>query len=488
VLKLQPKRWQAAVVALAGLALALGQAPFDFPFLGLLAVPILLSILQSSPGKWQAFRLGWIAGAAYFALTLSWIVEPFLVDLARHGWMAPFALILLAGGLALFWGVAFMLSARWMRGKLSDAVILAGFWTLAEVLRSVIFTGFPWALLAYGWVETPVIQLVSVIGVHGLGFVLVLASGLLLWRSGAILALLMMVTVVGFGLARLDRPVDMTDLTVRLVQPNAEQKLKWQPEYIPVFYQRLLDLSSEGPPADVVIWPEVSIAYLPDEQAALRLEIATAAQAPVILGAQRRDAQSVYNSLFVIGRNSDIIGQYDKHHLVPFGEYIPFQSVLGKIGLRGLADMMGNGLGTGDGPQVVQSAEVPAFLPLICYEAIFSQGLFAESRPEWLVHITNDAWFGKFNGPYQHLAQSRVRAIEQGLPLARAANTGVSAMIDPYGRIMADIPLGLSGKIDAVLPAPLGKTLFVQTGPWAAALLVLILLIMQLLVIKRHRE
>ncbi len=472
----------------AGLALALGQAPINFPYLGLLAIPLLLSMLQGTSGLRSGFATGWFAGLGYFGLSVSWIVEPFLVDIGRYGWMAPFALILMSAGLALFWGLAFMSSQSWMRGKLSDALVLAGFWALAEVLRSIVFTGFPWALLAYGWVETPVIQLVSVIGPHGLGFLLVLASGLLLWRKGVIIAMVLVIVTVGFGVVRLGQLVENSALTVRLVQPNAEQQLKWDPAFIPVFYQRLLDLSAAGPQPDVVIWPEVAIAYLPDEDPFVRADIAAAAGVPVILGARRRDATGVYNSLFVIDQNSDISGQYDKHHLVPFGEYMPLQGLANKLGLSGLADIVGGGMSSGEGPVIVQAGTVPAFLPLICYEAIFSRGLFTENRPEWLVQITNDAWFGKISGPYQHLAQARVRAVEQGLPLARAANTGISAMVDPYGRIIDSLPLGDAGFIDAELPQALAPTFYVRSGYWLAIILIASLLAAQLAGLKWRRE
>ncbi|MBL4805958.1 MAG: apolipoprotein N-acyltransferase [Rhodobacteraceae bacterium] len=485
----RPKNSVRWIVALAcGGALALGQAPFNFPYLALVAIPVLLSMLQATAGKKAAFKIGWLAGFGYFLFSLFWIIEPLLVDVAADGWAIPFAITLMPGGLAIFWGLAFALSHRWMRGNISDVVVLAGFWALAEVLRSVVFTGFPWNLLAYGWVETPIIQVTSLIGVHGLGFLIVLVSGLLLWRRGMVISLIIAAVVVGLGVMRLAAPVAMTDLTVRLVQPNAEQHLKWQPDQIPVFYQRQLALSAEGPTRpDVVIWPEVAIAYLPDEQPELRHEIVSAAGAPVILGARRRDATSVYNSLFVIGENAEIAGQYDKYHLVPFGEYMPLQGLANRLGFSALANIVGS-MGVGDGPKIIDTGNLPPFLPMICYEAIFPSGLFAKSRADWLVHITNDAWFGKFSGPYQHLAQSRVRAIEQGLPLARTANTGISAMIDPYGRVLASLPLGTSGYVDSLLPSPLPATLFVRTGPWLAVLIIVLILTGQLIGIVRRSD
>jgi len=166
---------------------------------------------------------------------------------------------------------------------------------------------------------------------------------------------------------------------------------------------------------------------------------------------------------------------YDKYHLVPFGEYMPLQGLARKWGLKGLAEQMGASNSFGTGPKILKAEGVPAFLPLICYEAIFPQGV-SGPRPEWLVQITNDAWFGERSGPYQHLAQNRVRAIEQGLPLARAANTGISAMVDPLGRITASLPLGVDGFVDAALAKPLPPTLLARTGQWPVIGLILLLL------------
>jgi len=465
-------KWQRFGLALlAGLALALGQAPFDFPWLAVVALPGLLYLLRKTCCWKGGFAIGWGAGLGYFGLTLSWIVEPFLVDVARYGWMAPFALVLMAGGAAAFWGLGFALAQRW-----PNALVFAGFWTLAEFLRSNVLTGFPWALQAYNWIETPVIQAASLMGVHLLGFLIVLSGGLLLSRRGAVLAVLIMASLGGYGLWRQQAPVADTGLVVRLIQPNAVQSKKWDPAYIATYYYRQLDLSAAPGAPDVVIWPEAAIAYLPDEQPQMRQEISEVAQAPVILGARRREPDNVFNSLFLIGLKGRIEAVYDKYRLVPFGEYIPLQGLLKNWGLKGLAETMGMSNAPGPGPQIIEGAGLPAFLPLICYEAIFPQSV-AGPRPEWLVQITNDAWFGAFSGPYQHLAQARVRAIEQGLPLARAANTGISAMVDPFGRITASLPLGVDGYVDAALPKPLAPTLLAKTGQWPGPLLIIALLL-----------
>jgi len=465
-------RWlRFGLALLAGLGLAMGQAPYNFPYLALIALPALLWLLQKTCCWKGGFSVGWGAGIGYFGLTLTWIVEPFLVDPERYGWMAPFALGLMAGGIALFWGLGFALAQRW-----PTALVLAGFWTLAELLRTYIFTGFPWALIAYNWVDTPIIQAASLIGVHGLGFLIVLTAGLLLSRRGAVLAVLIAISLTGFGYNRLQTPIETTGLTVRLIQPNATQTQKWDPEYIPLFYQRQLTLSAKIGKPDIVIWPEAAIAYLPDEQPFVRTQITTAAQAPVILGARRRDENGVFNSLFLLNINGDIDALYDKYHLVPFGEYMPLQGLARQLGLKGLAEQMGASNAFGTGPKILQSETVPPFLPLICYEAIFPHGV-AGPRPEWLVQITNDAWFGEDSGPFQHLVQARVRAIEQGLPLARAANTGISAMVDPLGHITASLPLGEDGFLDSSLAKPLPATLLARMGQWPVIVLIVALLL-----------
>jgi len=476
-------RWlRFGLVIAAGLVLALGQAPYNFPYPALIALPVLLWQLRKACCWKGGFMVGWGAGLGYFGLTLSWIVEPFLVDAERYGWMAPFALGLMAAGIALFWGLGFALAQ-----KRANALVLASFWTLAELLRAYIFTGFPWALMAYNWVETPIIQATSAIGVHGLGFLIVLAGGWLLSKRTAVLSLIIMASLTGYGFYRLQTPIEDTGLTVRLIQPNAIQTQKWDPDYIPLFYQRQLTLSASLGKPDVVIWPEAAIAYLPDEQPFVRTQITTAAQAPVILGARRRDAVGVYNSLFLLNKDSSIEDVYDKYHLVPFGEYMPLQGLAKRLGLKGLAEQMGASNTPGTGPKILEAEGVPPFLPLICYEAIFPQGITGP-RPAWLVQITNDAWFGERSGPYQHLAQARVRAIEQGLPLARAANTGISAMVDPLGRITASLPLGVDGYVDAPLAKPLPPTLLARTGQWPAILLVFACLILGMWLDEKRRS
>lgn len=455
---------------LCGIGIGLGQSPFDLPWLMFLAMPVLFLVLSSTKSRWQGFRVGWLTGTAYFAVTLSWIVEPFLVDVPRHGWMAPFALIFMAGGLALFWGAAFA-GAQSFSSKYSRLFALVAFWSFVEWLRSWVFTGFPWAMLSYAWVETPIIQSVALFG----PFALTLLT-LLFCLSPGLGKRFILVPVLGLGCAwwagdaRLNQPQTPRDPPVflRLLQPNAAQHLKWQPKMMPVFYNRAIHLTSlpSDRPLDAVIWPETSAPFVLEDRPDLIADMAKAAGVPVVFGVRRVDTQgNWYNSMAIADADGALLTTYDKSHLVPFGEYMPLQGVIAQLGISGLADATGGGFTSGDALRVISAAGLPSFLPLICYEAVFPTEINrVEARAEWLLHITNDAWFGQWTGPYQHLAQTRIRAIEQGLPMARAANTGVSAMIDAYGQVTASLPHGLPGKLDAELPPALAETFYARWG------------------------
>jgi apolipoprotein N-acyltransferase len=254
------------------------------------------------------------------------------------------------------------------------------------------------------------------------------------------------------------------------VQPNARQELKWRPGMEQLFYDRHLALTAAPPRPDVTIWSETAVPFvLGHAPELLAQSAAAAAPGRLILGIRRveetPEGDRWFNSLAVLDPDGAAAAVYDKHHLVPFGEYIPLRGLVARLGLPSLATLTRGGFTPGDGPHLIAVPGLPPFLPLICYEAIFPAGLSApEGRPEWLVQVTNDAWFGEASGPWQHFAQARMRTIEQGLPLARAANTGVSAMVDPYGRVTGSLGLGESGALDTLLPGPLPPTFYARYG------------------------
>ena len=472
-----PLRQRGIDLVLGGIA-ALGLPPFGLWIATPLALALLVRRASATGGTFGTMLAG---GLGWFALSMHWIVEPFLVEPEIYGWMAPFALVLLAAGGALFWAVPAALAARLAPPGPRRAVAVAAALVLSDWLRGWIFTGLPWALTGHVWIDTPLAQTAAYAGAIGLCLVTLTLAALpsLLRPLAAVLAAAALTAGLWLaGAARLATPLPAdTPTLLRIVQPNAEQHLKWDPEWAALFFQRLLDLSSAPGPRDLVIWPETAVNFLLEDAGPVLPAMAQAAGAPLILGIQRREGSRFHNSLVTLNPDATVGAVYDKFHLVPFGEYIPWGDALARIGIGAFAAQQGNGYSPGPGPAVMRVPGIPDAQPLICYEAIFPQHLRGlDSRPAWLLQATNDAWFGQFSGPYQHLAQARLRAIESGLPLVRAANTGVSAVIDPHGRIRQSIDLGIAGRIDAALPAALPETPWMRWGDAPAVLLALLAL------------
>lgn len=478
-------------LGLGGLA-ALGQAPWNLWPLAVAAMALLCWRIARATTPRQAASRAFAAGLGHFALAMSWITEPFLVEPEIYGWMAPFALLLMAAGGALFWTLPAWLATRLAPGFPRQGLAFAALIVLSDWLRGWIFTGLPWALTGHIWIDTPAAQLAATFGAIGLSGLTMLAAALpLAFRRpgrlpalpGAVLALLVIAAAWSAGMARLVRPLPPdTGLYLRLVQPDATQARKWDPYWSEVFFRRLLDLSAArdpGRPApDAVIWPETAVNFLLDQSGTAAQDIADFAGAPVILGIQRSEGARYFNSLTEF--SAEGIGPvYDKFHLVPFGEYTPWGDLMAHFGIRAFAAQHGFGYSPGPGPQVLNLPGLPPMQPLICYEAVFSRHLITgEGRPDWLLQVTNDAWFGQISGPWQHLAQARLRAIESGLPLMRAANTGISAVIDARGQVRASLGLNRIGRIDATLPGALPPTAWSRWGDGPAVALALLALLL----------
>jgi apolipoprotein N-acyltransferase len=449
-----------------GAVAALGQAPLGFWWATLAGVSGLIWLLGRVPDRRGAFLTGLFAGAGHFALSLSWIVEPFLIDIARHGWMAPFAIVLLAFGLGLFWGGAALAARAFPNCALGFVVTFVAL----EWLRGVVFTGFPWAMAGHVWIGTPLDQIVALGGPSLLSLVTLMVAALPVlarWKGVAAAALVMAV-VAGFGVWRLSQPLpEPGTLTLRLVQPNAEQSAKWDAARAREFLDRLLSLTAEGDVADLTIWPETAVPYMLEYAPEVAgMVVAASGGRPVALGIQREDGERFYNSLRVLEGEGVETVRYDKAHLVPFGEYIPFGDLAFRwFGLRAFAAQAGNTYSAGPGPQVLDLGRFGKVLPLICYEAIFPRDMNAvPERADWMLQITNDAWFGTLTGPFQHFAQARLRALEQGLPLIRVANTGVTAVVDARGRVVDQLPFGTMAALDVHVPGKLSATPFSSWG------------------------
>lgn len=489
-------RWRGhAVDVLLGAAAALGQAPLGLWPLTIVAMAVIAARVARSGGPRTGFWRGLAAGAGYFALAMAWIVDPFLVEPEVYGWMAPFALLLMALGGAMFWAAPSAV-AGWVSrrgGPRAAVVAMAAGLILSDWLRGWLFTGLPWALLGHVWIDTPVAQGAAWFGAVGLSTVTMIAATLPVLAGsgrrtvlvGTLLSALILTGLWVGGSARLAAPPPaMTGTTLRLIQPDATEGLKWDPEWMGVFYQRLLDLSSipssSGRPPDIVIWPETAVPFLLDQAGPALGDMARSAQGgTLIVGIQRREGARFYNSLIALDPQGAVSAVYDKFHLVPFGEYVPWGDLASRFGVGAFAAQQGFGYTPGPGARVLQLAGAPPVQPLICYEAVFSRHLReAPTRPGWLVQITNDSWFGTWSGPYQHLAQARLRAIESGLPLMRAANTGVSAAIDARGQIIDQLPLGQQGALDVALPGALPPTLWWRWGDLPAVLLAALMLVL----------
>ena len=399
-----------------------------------------------------------------------------MLEAARFWWFVPIAVPSLAAVMAVFISVA-IAAARLVRPGLPRILVLAGFWVILDLARQFLGTGFPWNPLGSVWefpgaVGNAFIQPAAWVGVHGLTLATVLVCSIpKLGRRGQVFAAAAILVWISAGVFRLQHtePIATTSLpvTVDLIQGNVSQGLKWdQAQRLEIFdrYLRLSRSATAGLNPDVirvVIWPETASPFLLDGDPAARKAIASAVHgAWSLIGAIRFDSQGQpRNSLIALTPDGEIAGEYDKWHLVPFGEYQPSWLSIG------VQVVPGGGLKPGDGPQLMTIGPLPRFSPLICYEAIFSaQVTPGSSRPAWLVNITNDAWFGNSTGPRQHLAAPRMRAVEEGLPLIRAANTGISAVFDANGREISRLDLGVTGYLSQMLPNPLPPTFYARFG------------------------
>ena len=514
--------WRRASVAfVAGALSVLAQAPFDaWPVL-FFTFPVLVWLVDGAAGGRlgglpSAAIAGWWFGFGYFLAGLYWVGYAFLVDAKTFGWLLPFAVIALPAGMACYTGLGLALARMlWTRGP-TRLIALAIALTAAEWLRGHLFSGFPWN--AYGYALTgPLIlaQSAALIGIWGLTFIAVAVfaspavltddrAGMRRWLPLALGAVLL-AALAGYGAMRLSRtPTAFVDgVRLRIMQPNLQQDEKFNYSAKQRVMSHYLEMSdrSTGPKSagvrDVthLIWPESAFPFLltrePDalaQIAALIPEgtvlITGAVRAPELPPGQK--VERAYNSIYVIDHDGSILSVYDKIHLVPFGEYLPFQDFLEKLGLMQLTKLPG-GFIAGERRRAMEVPRAPRMLPFLCYEIIFpGEAMPGSERPGWLINLTNDGWFGISSGPYQHLQQARVRTIEQGLPLVRAANTGISAVVDPLGRIVKSLPLGAEGVMDASLPRRIDAPLYARTGDGGIFLLIGIALIFMVRRRLRH--
>ena len=484
----------------AGALVALGLPPLGLWPLAFVGLPLFLLLLETEkPRNWRSgFGAGWLFGLGYFAVAFHWIGFAFLIEAETYLWMMPFMLGALAGGMAIYWGLAAALAKRWGGGGLALALAFAACVAAAEWLRGHLFTGFPWAapgLMADGM--GGLAQAASLTGMTGLTLLVVLWASLPVVlagerRRGAVLAaallLLPMPALWTWGQARLAAATDemVPGVALRIVQPNVPQEQKWREENARGIFDTLKRLSAmptEDRPEGIggvthLVWPESAVPFLIDESPVARAELQPmlGGRTALITGSLRLDRAKaedpdVFNSIIVFDGEAEPVARYDKWRLVPGGEFLPLGWLLEPLGFRKIVRTPGS-FTAGPGPRTVALPGGLKAALLVCYEVIFPDRLTdAADRPQLIVNVTNDGWFGRSTGPHQHLAQARLRAIEQGLPVVRAANTGISAVIDSQGRILRRLPLGEQGVIDSPLPVAISTTAYGKWGDWLLVLL-----------------
>ncbi len=466
-----------------GLLATLALPPLHLVPALLLAIPGLLWLLGRAPGWRRAAVLGFLFAWAHHVAGVYWVTSAILKDVANFWWLVPLAAPALAIPMALF-AVPAAVLAWWLPPGWRRVAGFAAAFVLGELLRGWAFTGFPWNLIGSVWAFGALpVQAASLVGVHGLSLLTLLLAGLPLlgrrcWAAGGVAVLVL----AGFGWWRLSGAEPAPPgVRLLLVQGNIAQEMKWEPAQRMANFRRYLDLTAAaaaqqaaahpGQPL-AVIWPETASPFLlAQDPEAIRLAATTLPPNALLLGGTVRAEWAadgrltqVWNSLAVLNPAGAVLAVYDKAHLVPFGEYSPLAGLLPVRLAAGGAG--GADFGAGPGPVRLDVPGLPGFGALICYEVIFPGAVVPAARPAWLVNITNDSWFGESAGPWQHLAAARLRAVEEGLPLARAAQSGISAVFDARGQRLAMLGLGQAGTVAAALPGPGAPTLFSRLGLW----------------------
>ncbi len=507
--------WRRAIAAFVlGAAAAAAMAPLHLVVAMVAAFTGLVWLLDGAPGRAGAFWTGWWFGYGYFVAGLYWVAAAFFVEPDRFAWMAPLPVLGLPAVLAVFPGLAALFAVWFAPPGAPRVAALTLSWTAAEYLRGQLFGGFPWNLVGYAWAGSgEMLQFTSLVGIHGLGLITIAVAAVpavladdkvrLRARVAMLAAVLASVAIIWVGgavrLAYAD-PTELADVKLRIVQGNIAQADKWRAEKRPANLARYIEFSSRpgSERISLFVWPETAVPYFLETDEGPRSWIGRLADAGsgdrlVVTGAVRRSARGsaefrAWNTIQAIDRRGEIVAGSDKMHLVPFGEFLPFRTLLARIGLDKLAHGSVD-FTAGDGTGIIDLPGLPPARALICYEAIFPEEIAPPGgvRPGWLLNVTNDAWFGNQAGPHQHFAMARTRAVEQGLPLVRAANTGISAIVDPYGRVRGALGLGTAGVLDGALPRSLAPTLYARIGDNGAFLLWLVSFACLVVVLKSFK-
>ena len=465
--------------ALANFALP----PFDFFAVLFISFPIFVWLIDGAskqPDKGfiaarkPAFITGWSFGFGYFTCGLWWLGNAVLTSGEEAYWALPLAVFALPALLAIFYGLAVVLARSLWDNGIGRIFSLSASFGLLEFLRASIFTGFPWNTIGYAGMPVPVAmqsaQIISIFGMSAITVFIASVPALFATKNGlkpgVWIASVLTMTHIGYGIFALNQPdpPDSQDV-LRIVQPSIDQSEKWDDDKRAEIFQTFLDLSSK--PAEdnqerpsIIIWPETSVPYILTKTPSALAQIAETLKIgqTLIAGAIKLEdsasgeADKFYNTIYVINDEGQIVGSADKHHLVPFGEYLPFEAVLRQFGFAPIAETFG-GFSAAAGQRTLELGNDLKLLPLICYEAIFPNYAHTDEHElNALINLTNDAWYGATPGPYQHLRQAQLRSVETGLPLIRSGNNGISVVTDSKGRIIDGLALNFVGTLDVVLP------------------------------------
>lgn len=455
-----------------GLLAAAALPPVHFLPVLLLSVPGFLRLLNTAPSWKRATAIGWFYGFGLALAGLYWITEPIISEAQDFWWLIPFAAPLLSAAVAFYMIIPAL--AAWLTPAGAGRIfVFAGAWIGSNLAQQFLFTGFPWNYWGTDWaipgtLGNIFLQPAAYIGVYGLTLLtILLACTPIFGRRGFIILTSTLLIWAGFGYTRLQTPQQNTNVTLGLLQPNFSEPPDYSRPALIASWQRLLTMSQAAlnNGANALIWPESSSPWLLASDPVARAQLAAVTgTTPVLAGSIRMVSPTDYrNSLVVTDGPEAPVAVYDKWKLVPFGEYMPKW-----IPVKIIPSAVGSGFMPGPGPQTISNVpRVPAFAPIICYEAIFSGEIINKhKRPDWIANITDDAWFGNSAGPRQDFTDIRLRAVEEGLPVARDANSGISAVIDPFGRVIAALPLDYQGVLIAPLPSPLPATFYSRWGLW----------------------
>ena len=469
-------------VFLLGCGLAMGQAPWSYTIIALFSLLTLFFVISCQKIITHD-KLIFIFGLGYFCLSLHWIVQPFLVEGGVYLLIAPFGFLGLIILCSSFWTISsfFVLKIS----KHSSSLTVAFAILLGEITRSYFFSGFPWGIIGYIWTDTFISLSASWVGPIGLtGMTLFLTalpfSTLKPLKASSISVGIFLIILVAIYFQFRNSERIYSNSIVRLVQPNAVQEKKWDPSFAPIYFKSLIEMTSEigKEKVDLIVWPESAIVPFLDDasQDLKKISQNMPRNSELILGIRSQSENKIFNSMILLDADGVVQNKYDKFHLVPFGEYLPFMAFFKQLGFIKSSDNEQSGFSAGEGSKVLKS-NIGWFRPLICYEAIFFHEIYNQNRPQFIVNVTNDGWLGNWAGPLQHLQQVRMRAIENGIPIVRTANTGISAIIDPYGEIVDSIGIGLQDYKDIKLPVKLHETFYSRTGESVNFILILIWLL-----------